>query len=61
MVNLTKVRAVYEIKLSRAYVYALKKNVITNRNGVFTLEILLGVEDRAVIAFFPKNTSLQKL
>jgi hypothetical protein len=31
--------------------------VITNRNGVFTLEILLGVEDRAVIAFFanPKN------
>jgi hypothetical protein len=37
--------------------HAMKKNVITNRNGVFTLEILLGVEDRAVIAFFanPKN------
>jgi hypothetical protein len=36
--------------------HAMKKNVITNRNGVFG-EILLGVEDRAVIAFFanPKN------
>jgi hypothetical protein len=39
--------------------HAMKKNVITNRNGVFTFEILLGVEDRAVIAFFanPKTTS----
>jgi hypothetical protein len=55
-----KVRAVYESKtfsLELMFMHAMKKNVITNRNGVFTLEILLGVEDRAVIAFFanPKN------
>jgi hypothetical protein len=38
------------------FMHAMKKNVITNRNGVFTLRVL-GVEDRAVIAFFanPKN------
>jgi hypothetical protein len=54
-----KVRAVYSktFSLELMFMHAMKKNVITNRNGVFTLEILLGVEDRAVIAFFanPKN------
>lgn len=56
-----KVRAVYESKtfsLELLFMHALKKNVITNRSGVYTFgEILLGVEDRAVIAYFanPKN------
>jgi hypothetical protein len=38
--------------------HALKKNVINNRSGVYTFgEILLGVEDKAVVAYFanPKN------
>jgi hypothetical protein len=36
-----KVRAVYESKtfsLELMFMHAMKKNVITNRNGVFTLE-----------------------
>jgi hypothetical protein len=39
--------------------HALKKNVITNRSGVFvTLErVLLGVEDRAVIASQTQETT----
>jgi hypothetical protein len=58
-------RAVYESKtfsLELMFMHAMKKNVITNRNGVFTLEILLGGY-RAVIAFFAnlRTTSLQKL
>jgi hypothetical protein len=42
-----KVRAVYESKtfsLELMFMHAMKKNVITNRNGVFG-EILLGVEE----------------
>jgi hypothetical protein len=54
-----KVRAVYESKTfsELMFMHAMKKNVITNRNGVFTLRDTVGVEDRAVIAFFanPKN------
>ena len=56
-----KVRAVYESKtfsLELMFMHAIKKGVINNRNGVFTFgEILLGVEDRAVIAYFanPNN------
>jgi hypothetical protein len=43
------------------FMHAMKKNVITNRNGVFTLRVLLGVEDRAVIALqILRTTSLQK-
>jgi hypothetical protein len=37
-----KVRAVYESKtfsLELMFMHAMKKNVITNRNGVFTFEI----------------------
>lgn len=57
----SKLEAVYESKtfsLELLFMHALKKGVITKRNGVFTFgEILLGVEDRAVVAFFanPKN------
>lgn len=56
-----KIRAVYESKtfsLELMFMHAVKKDVIVNRNGVYTFgEILLGVEDRAVIAYFanPKN------
>jgi hypothetical protein len=55
-----KVRAVYESKtfsLELMFMHAMKKNVITNRNGVFTFGDTVRVEDRAVIAFFanPKN------
>jgi hypothetical protein len=37
--------------------HAMKKNVITNQRCVYFWRELLGVEDRAVIAFFanPKN------
>lgn len=61
-----KIRAVYESKtfsLELLFMHALEKNVISNRSGVFTFgEILLGVEDRAVIAFFanPKNNATTK-
>lgn len=61
-----KVRAVYESKtfsLELLFMHALKKNVISNRSGVYTFgEILLGVEDRAVIAYFanPKNIATTK-
>lgn len=56
-----KIRAVYESKtfaLELLFMHALKKGVISNRSGVYTFgEILLGVEDRAVVSFFanPKN------
>ena len=56
-----KIVSVYESKtfsLELLFMHALKKDVIVQRNGVFTFgEILLGVEDKAVVAFFanPKN------
>lgn len=56
-----KIRAVYESKtfsLELLFMHALKKGVIANRGGVYTFgEILLGVDDRAVIAYFanPNN------
>jgi hypothetical protein len=56
-----KIRAVYESKtyaLELLFMHALKKGVISNRSGVFTFgEILLGVEDKAVVSYFanPNN------
>lgn len=56
-----KVMAVYESKtfsLELLLMHAKGKDIILKRNGVFTFgEILLGVDERAVIAFFanPKN------
>lgn len=56
-----KIRTVYESKtfsLELLFMHAFKKNVIANRGGVYTFgEILLGVDDRAVIAYFanPNN------
>ena len=56
-----KVASVYESKtfsLELLLMHAIKKSVITKRNGVYTFgEILLGVNDAAVVAFFsnPKN------
>ena len=56
-----KVEAVYESKtfsLELLLMHAKGKDVILKRNGVFTFgEILLGVDERAVITFFanPKN------
>jgi hypothetical protein len=35
--------------------HAMKKNVITNRNGVFTFGDTVRVEDRAVFFANPKN------
>jgi hypothetical protein len=58
-----KIKAVYESKtfsLELLFMHALKKGVISNRSGVYTFgEILLGVEDRAVVSFFanPKNAA----
>jgi hypothetical protein len=56
-----KIKQVYESKtfsLELLLLHALKKGIITKRNGVFTFgEILLGVEERAVVAYFanPSN------
>jgi hypothetical protein len=56
-----KIESVYESKtfsLELLFLHALKKGVIQKRNGIFTFgEILLGLEDRAVVAYFanPKN------
>jgi len=57
----SKIQQVYESKtfsLELLLMHSIKKNVITKRGGVFTFgEILLGVEESAVIAYFanPKN------
>lgn len=56
-----RIQQVYESKtfsLELLMMHALKKNVIAKRNGVYTFgEILLGVEESAVITYFanPKN------
>ena len=56
-----RIQQVYESKtfsLELLMMHALKKNVISKRNGVYTFgEILLGVEESAVVAYFanPKN------
>ena len=56
-----KIIAVYEsktISLELLLMHSLKEKVITTKNGVFIFgEILLGVDKKAVIAFFanPKN------
>jgi hypothetical protein len=56
-----RIQQVYESKtfsLELLMMHALKKNVITKRGGVYTFgEILLGVEESAVVAYFanPKN------
>lgn len=56
-----KITSVYESKtfsLELLFMHALKKNVIVKRGGVYTFgEILLGVEDKAVVAYFanPNN------
>jgi hypothetical protein len=59
-----KVRAVYESKtFSWAYVYACNEEKSLTATVCLLWEILLGVEDRAVIAFLQilRTTSLQKL
>ena len=56
-----KIKNVYESKtfsLELLLMHALKRRVISKKNGVYIFgEILLGVDDRAVVAFFanPKN------
>lgn len=58
-----RVRKVYESKtfsLELLLIHSIKKNIIKKRGGVYTFgEILLGVEESAVVAFFanPKNAS----
>lgn len=61
-----KIRAVYESKtfaLELLFMHAIAKNVIADRAGVYVFgEILLGVEDKAVVAYFanPKNLATTK-
>jgi len=61
-----KIRQVYESKtfsLELLLMHALERKVISKRGGVFTFgEILLGVEKKAVVAFFanPQNQSAVK-
>jgi len=61
-----KIEKVYESKtfsLELLLMHALKKGVINKRNGVYVFgEVLLGVDDRAVIAFFAnvKNSQTTK-
>jgi hypothetical protein len=61
MTEPSRIKAVYESKtfsLELLLMHAKRDNVIVRRNGVFTFgEILLGVDEKAVITFFanPKN------
>lgn len=57
-----KIKAVYESKtfsLELLFMHAEQKNVIEKRGGVYVFgEILLGVEKKAVIAFFANNNNV---
>lgn len=57
-----KIKAVYESKtfsLELLFMHAEQKNVIQKRGGVYVFgEILLGVEKKAVIAFFANNNNI---
>jgi hypothetical protein len=56
-----KIKAVYESKtfsLELLFMHAVQKNVIEKRGGVYVFgEILLGVEKKAVIAFFANTNN----
>ena len=62
-----RLRAVYEsptLTLELMLMHAIAKDVITNRSGMYTFgEVLLGVDDKAVISYFanPKNSATTRV